>query len=989
MAANITEYLSKLQELAKQNLNLLKSIDAAFHTKTEYVTATVGDTTFNIPSFLSLENRLNTLQANFENLVEAPKTGTASFVFDGNTKTIQCGGFNICPDKVNLTGPGNFYIENNDVLKDFMTPRPYVKFSVAEIPNNISYCQVKKIVIFNSELKNLIYTDSQPTRSVEYAVIKSLLENYTEDEDYQEYDTTVRLPLRDNIGRGTYLIEKIISTDLDSTFEQRYTLQIDNVSYTVDGTLSKRLKVGDVLVTQNDECELEIESINILTNILTVKVLHNGFSNLMDYESGGDLGKLKFYSSLDYDNNKHIDVALEENEYIIVFIAPIYDTLNTRAEWSNGIAIDTYSLTVDIDGEEIYFKDYYDANVVNIGDGLINIVSEMGPVMSSYTKDEFDTWTAAKPEFGNFTVTQINSHLSNSETYKQIKSLYLTKASYKNQLEQTQTQIDDVNTKLKSVDFDDTENLRSVYEAQLKTLNNTKTSLQTSINSIIKEISNAVSGAEIPIENAKYHIRSIFDDEAFKSKYNITCNIISLKILYRYKNALKETGQALTIDSKTYSDWNLIETNVIKRRPTKRTLTNFIYEQGTQDGPQPTYIDIPISQGETVDVKIQVVYEPGYPFVEWSSQWSDITNISFPEEFTQDVTILDIIEENNEDVKSYQFTTYLQQEGITSHCSDSVQDQDILYYHKPEDISSGFYTEERRIIPLKDKLIELNEKIQELEDIINDSHEKDVVVYLGDEIGFEQKLQAFAANTYQLQESKSSNCVTYNNSGIKTTNITRNKLYIRISNESSHTVRLFAVQKGSSNTEMTGNYNGVLFRKNITLNSDGKWFSEDSSSKYTTAQSQNAIIAFPKKDIFTGDVLDSMNTSGSDYGAWNVVNTVTNTKYIDYTAPESFVSGPFFVLDDDTKNKIYLNSGSVYYNTLMPDESLTIPLYFDSYIPETSNDEISRTVQFTIKPMANLDSITYEVVLKQKYENNLDDNLRRFASSNKYSSTNI
>ena len=121
MAANITEYLSKLQELAKQNIKLLNAINESFHTKQEYISIELGNNSFNVPSFLSLENRLNTLQANFENLVEAPKTGTAAFVFDGATKTIQCGGFNICPDAVKLDTPQYFNIEANDVLKDFMT----------------------------------------------------------------------------------------------------------------------------------------------------------------------------------------------------------------------------------------------------------------------------------------------------------------------------------------------------------------------------------------------------------------------------------------------------------------------------------------------------------------------------------------------------------------------------------------------------------------------------------------------------------------------------------------------------------------------------------------------------------------------------------------------------------------------------------------------------------------------------------------------------
>ena len=51
-------------------------------------------------------------------------------------------------------------------------------------------------------------------------------------------------------------------------------------------------------------------------------------------------------------------------------------------------------------------------------------------------------------------------------------------------------------------------------------------------------------------------------------------------------------------------------------------------------------IDIPISQGETVDIRLKLVYDFGYPFVHTSSTWSKIVNIKFPEEYLKDVQIL-------------------------------------------------------------------------------------------------------------------------------------------------------------------------------------------------------------------------------------------------------------------------------------------------------------------------------------------------------------
>ena len=51
--------------------------------------------------------------------------------------------------------------------------------------------------------------------------------------------------------------------------------------------------------------------------------------------------------------------------------------------------------------------------------------------------------------------------------------------------------------------------------------------------------------------------------------------------------------------------------------------------------------------------------------------------------------------------------------------SDKILDQDVTFFHKPENISSGFYTAERRIIPLRDKLKTMDDEITRISDEIS------------------------------------------------------------------------------------------------------------------------------------------------------------------------------------------------------------------------------------------------------------------------------
>ena len=66
---NLADYLSQLQKLTHQNLDILKTINESFFTKQNHLQVAVGDANYVIPSFISLENKINILEENFNNLI--------------------------------------------------------------------------------------------------------------------------------------------------------------------------------------------------------------------------------------------------------------------------------------------------------------------------------------------------------------------------------------------------------------------------------------------------------------------------------------------------------------------------------------------------------------------------------------------------------------------------------------------------------------------------------------------------------------------------------------------------------------------------------------------------------------------------------------------------------------------------------------------------------------------------------------------------------
>ena len=134
MSLNLTECLTQIQTITKKNLELLQALNDSFYTKNEHLSVSIDGAQYVIPSFISLENKINSLTDNFENLVNAPRTGEAVFDFNGNTQSIEVKGFTNVPENAfsdkNISDIASsiksFDIKKNAIFKDFLTPTPFV-----------------------------------------------------------------------------------------------------------------------------------------------------------------------------------------------------------------------------------------------------------------------------------------------------------------------------------------------------------------------------------------------------------------------------------------------------------------------------------------------------------------------------------------------------------------------------------------------------------------------------------------------------------------------------------------------------------------------------------------------------------------------------------------------------------------------------------------------------------------------------------------------
>lgn len=1026
--ASVLDYFKQIQTLTNTNLQILKALNDSFYTKHNHIYTEIDDTTYVIPSFLSLENKINALQENFENLVKAPETCEAYFNFDGNTRAIEVRKYSHVPDSITVPTVNMFGVDSNDIFKDFMTPVPYVNLDLPVLPNDIVQVNVKKIIALNNELKELFksklmyietYTDENGeehsivkyynSSNTPYGELYKTLLNYKEDVDYVEYDTIYDLPIRKNLGTATYVIERVISDVIDNDLDEYITLKLRNnltdTKYTnrltyklFDDTIEKPLQVGDELINYDGTGKVVVTEIRTSTNTIVVKVVNGEYLNFIGTDSYDtdndndihDLSKLRFHTAFDFEQNKYVKVPLEEDQYVFVAVAPLNSRMNIQAGWGNGLVIDTYSLQ-NSKGED--FKTHYDNNVKNIGDVLFEMTSMITSPITELSQHEFELMTTAKPVLlsKDVQVTQINKHLNNSKTVKNIRDSYTQKKSAESELLEVQGKIDEINRQLTTISFDDTAGLRTVYTSQLTELNNKKNELTTVITKAIDSISMSVNSAEIPIENAKYRIRGFYvpNELGIVKNEDLSTHVVGVQVQYRYKNTTVESGNAMSITGRNnetyiYSDWNLMNGfNKSKIAECINGVYSYKYENSNENINEPSYnqIDIPISQGESVDIRVRVLYDYGQPYITVYSDWSDIVNIQFPIEYTKDVPILTIIEENNSDIESNRFNNILKDAGVETHIKDSITDQDVIYYHKPDSIASGFYTNERRVIPLSDKLQTMSTDIEKiLSEITGTDESLTVSISTNDTstIVNSDQLNTIILTPYNELVQKvtttveKGSIVTVGDYELKKTDSGYNIstiLNLSISNTSNNIVKLFPIIPGSRDITINDNVYKNL-NKNGYIDGYGgvhyDWIGRNDGE--STLQRGNQFITFRTKDLWTGVEYYTQDADSE------TINQQTSESIPVLSTNTSMTVYPYL----STQYGMCLESNEIRSNKVInPNTELIIPIKCDFTFSDIEMNECYKTISFDLRTSLYKDPITYVIKFIVKRTDTVEDKVFR------------
>lgn len=1045
---NVTESLLRMTDLTKQNLEILQTINEAFYTKRAHLSTEISGERFTIPSFLSLENKVNHIQDAFDNLVHAAADGRAWMNFDGNSKMIQLAGFEQTPNPIQPIQTKNFYTEETSFFKDMLSPKPYITFDMTSTGDNITKVDVLKIVFYNKDLVTSVWSlakTKEVTAVVSYKEIRDAIERggYTKGTDYDEYTVPYDTPVRKRTCGGEYIIQSVDADEIDEVNLMNYLTVTfrdtgaDTMNYlTTDGSTREKIQPGCILMSYDGSCQLEIVDLSYQRRQVKLRVLHGSYVNLIGAGLTGpaaDYSKLKFYRP-NHDlikDDRLLRVALEEDEYVFISAAPVNPFINTRSVWGDGLLVHTSELLAD-DGKTS-FPEYYRKNVKNIGDTLTELSEIVPGAITRFSKEQYDLFVSSSPvmdygDNGTLEVVQVNKHLNHAEAVKNIRALYSQKQQMNIEIEEVRNKITGINKELAEISFDDMTGVRGMYTSQLSDLYLRQNDLVSSVRKIMDNISLAANDLSAPVRGAKYRIRGYVDIEKFINDNfkdsgipfsDVLDSIIGIELRYRYKNPDTPDTNVSVVNDFVFPEWSM---NNPPLRQREMRYENGKYElhftdlntteelNTTSNEIKFNQIEIPISQGEIVDLQVRIVWSFGYPFTKNTTQWSEILTVPFPDEFIEDVQVKSIIEENNSDIESNRFEVILQEKGITDHIRDEIKDQDITYFHKPENISSGFYTAERRVIPLRDKLQELDNKIVAVEDIIQGTSAEvlqvsvivdktihtldsgvDNVIHLMPYADVEPG--KIATGAYHKQ--KDQDPVIVGGS-------------IRLTNTSKHTVNLFSMFPGPYTDAIDeGDNIKSIYEKNIYTEvpigctyvvlpngnrADKNQTADHHQFRYSLSQRYNQWVMFTNTSPYTGGKLHLGQDIRWDYTSymmgyalnpadgWNSALAGVDNEFL-RAIPIINKENMFSIPTVDLMSK----------RVVMPGESLSIPLSI-LYRVSSSDKNDNKDYVFGIELRHSLyrDPIYYQIHFVAKYNKTIEDTISsRKASIETLTSYNI
>ena len=876
---SLKDYYANIQTMYINAVNMMTAINQSLTSSSSKVFVSLVNNdgnvydTVQLPSLLYLENKLEELQNNFDTLFNITKSGEAWFEKSSdmfNLKLVKSSTAPLAP-VINETNALQASITDNNFLKDLVSPKTYLKVRIDNLPENTEKMFMKKFV-FN-DVSTFIGLRDGGYKT--YEEFKSFLYNLRKGVEYDEYDSIIDLPVKNDKYNSSFTIEDIPQDgDIDnpridnasSSSRLTYDLKLNTLLYhdAEDSAIEYTLKKGDRLCLANTSTIYKVKDVDIITSIVTIEE-EIGHTQLTSTDKNSEMILQIFNES--YKEN-FVRVPLEENQHIAIFLGIMHN--NVRSMLSDAIIVDLAGVMMydengtkilDQYGNHMNYVEYYDKYCTNIGDLILGLTESAYPQLSNFTNDVLYTVQNSDSikDLVNMSinttdilqVVPINKHLIDTTTTEEIINLHTQKSELNSQLSTLQENIDNVYSTLVNTDFSQEVDItQESLKGQLQEYYTRRITLQKQLNAVINNINAISTDVTIAKEETKFRIRGVTDPKQLEDYLDTFAGndfkVIGLECEYKYKSILKDTTSVMNINSNLFTDWNRID-NIDRQRKLvfnsslSSFHTEFVDYSSTQNIIKWNQIDIPITKGEDVIIRIRYKYNVGQPFINIYSPRSYEIVMEFPTEYLDNIEVASIFETNEEDSISARFNEALINEGYQEHINNALTVNNNTFYHMPENIYSGFNTQENNMISLKDKLTEMSIDIENTKTLVENELNKKYQIYLNYDEG---NVQLFSGNVNKVN--------IYNNDHINDSFV-KKQMNLIIKNTGDVNVRFYSIFPGNtdiplilSNNEFYEKYiqhyervpiydNGML-----SLQSLGQWIYFRQDNPYTGQLIYNA-----------------------------------------------------------------------------------------------------------------------------------------------------
>lgn len=684
--ANINSYAENLTQLTNnvnEALKTLSAVNQSMFSDSDHVNVNVDDTSLSIPSYSNVINRLERAENTVSTFVNGNGVITAN---DGTRRRVKVTTVPKAPSRIEaVNNPNTFTTDSNWIFENLMFPRCQIEIDLKDkIDDYADRVSVNRVILSadDASFYNNYVLDADGETTITYQKLISLLNQYNI--SYSEDTETLDLPISYEKYYGEFTVSK---TAIENGVNWYY---LDKINFDSVDENGNTLSSSYVISAYNDSSDNKFNYLRYNDSLYKIIEIDTAAKKVRLEAAVGysantiSTGSVLYLYNEPY-QNKIVKVPFGHDEINIVYFKAINEEYNILSKsWSDPISFITNDLKLS--GSDVTFDEYYKKYVTDLGAYWKDLAYS-----NTVLKSAAFTPNAPVLIADDLKVVQINKQLEatlDSDEYNklvrevestksEVNSLNTNITSYKNSLV-TETSDSNITT------------LKNLINTNTEKLQNATQRYETAVNELNTLLNEAGSITYSP----KYHVRGFFQvPEPVEGQ-----QVIGFDIMYRYLHT-DESGMALDTYEYTetdasgntrstkavFSDWNMT-TSLYKEQVWDETAQTYIWaDETTADGDtiNINQIDIPIRNGEKLEIRARSISEAGYSSgTPEKSKWSNSVIIEFPENLSSNDSTSSIIESSKNDVTAVVLQQTMSAAGVYSHLNDTTEQ----YKHSADNI---------------------------------------------------------------------------------------------------------------------------------------------------------------------------------------------------------------------------------------------------------------------------------------------------------------